>query len=260
MPSALWIRRVRMADGSVEEGVEIGECAVAWISTLSELRDTYAALVPLLELYNDPDCPFFTNWIHRWDSVEEASECLIERIKLDRWDSDSWWRFVDVDRAVVVDGRANVVRALRRMLPLKPAEVYAWFGDGCERGTSPLYVDFFADADRLVGQLARDAGCPQSDPCPAGWLWDRMLPVDASVLAEGASSGRCWLCGTHKVFSHVFAAGSGRLGVGSLCATRVRGALRRVKFLESAQSSLNELSEKIQSELLEGGNHSEMQG
>ena len=240
--TALYVREVTMADGDTQLGVETAECEIVWISTVHELREEFPGLVPLLELYADEDTPFFTNWRHRWDSVQEARDCLVRRFKLSRWDGDETFRFVDVDQLTICDGRANVVAALRRLTPLRAGDVLEWMGYGLDRGAHALYAQHFADADRLVRQLGKDMGMPQAELRPAGWIKGRMHTIPERP-------GRCWLCGGHKLLSTAFGNDEGAPAVGTICAQRVSQSLRRALFLELAQQSLHRIVEKFHSEL-----------
>lgn len=242
MGKSLWVRRVRMEGGETEVGVEVGEVSVAWISTVRELREEFPGLVPVLSLFGDEDAPCFTNWIHQWESPQEAQDCLEERFRLDTWDGEM--RFVDVNRLVMCDGRQNVVAALRALIPVRAGDLYDWFAVGCERGASELYSEYFADSDRMVKQLARDLGCPQCER-PCEWITQRMRRTEPS----SGRHGRCWLCGCHKGLDVWFDIGTG-LGLGSVCVLRVESALSRVRLLESTQSDLAQLAERVTTALL----------
>ena len=234
-----------MEGGETELGVEVGEVSVAWISTVRELREEFPGLVPVLSLFGDEDTPCFTNWIHQWANPQEAQDCLVERFRLDTWDGDETMRFVDVDALVMCDGRANVVAALRRLVPLRAGDLYDWFSVGCERGASDVYCEYFADSDRLVKQLARDLGCPQSDARPCEWITQRMRRTEPS----SGRHGRCWQCGCYKGLDVWFDTCPG-VGLGSVCALRVQAALDRVQLLESAQSDLARLAERVTTVLM----------
>ena len=238
--TALWIRKLRMDDGSVEHAVEIGETKCAWITNIRELREEFEALVPVLALYKDDAALCFTNWIHTWPNAEEAEACLLERYQFAKFEEDDI-RFVDINALTITDGRRNVAAALQRLRPLKSREVYDWFGVGCERGCSEIYSQHFAAADRLVRQLAQDLGAPPQEQHLAWWIKTNIKRTRPS----GVLQGRCWLCGYHKPLSTMFGMDCDAVGVGALCSERIDAALTRCELLETMQIKIGELAHNL---------------